>query len=676
MPGKLTLDIETYSPLDIRQVGAYRYAQDPEFQILLLSYHYTDADGTESDGFLDFTAPSEPATAQSVRQLTRMLFDPDIQKWAHNASFEWWCLCEHYKLEMEARHRWLAQWCDTMVHCLYCGLPASLASAGTALRMPEDKAKDRIGKSLIAYFCKPCKPTRTNGGRTRNLPQHDPAKWELFCQYNRQDVTAEMALDTALAAWPVPDDLWTEWREDVWMNACGVGVDTDLVDGALTCAERCNATLAAEAKALTGLENFNSIAQLRGWLAAKGIDTADLSKATVSSLLAGELPADARRVLEIRQQLGKTSNTKYATLQAACGPDKRIRGTLQFYGANRTGRWAGRLLQVQNLPRTYLKGQGEVRQIIKLRDTDGLRCLYGDVNDVLSQMIRTALVPQDGAIFIDADFSAIEARLIAWLAGEDWVLDVFRTTGKIYEATAARIFGIPFETIVKGNPNYAYRQRGKVATLALGYQGGVGAMKRMGGDQLGLDDAGLQDIVDRWRKQNPRIVTLWAAMEDAARLCIRSGKGIQAAPHGVVYRMERSTHCPFPFLTIRLPSGRKLFYADPQVQRSDEDGRWHIYYSEPTNAGWARSETYGGKLTENLTQAVGRDCLAYALHNLRAAGYKVVFHVHDEVVIEIKTQDPDAELERVVKIMSQPPPWADGLPLNAAGWYGDYFTKD
>ena len=382
--------------------------------------------------------------------------------------------------------------------------------------------------------------------------------------------------------------------------------------------------------------------------------------------------AKARQVLELRQELGKSSLKKYDAIQAATGPDGRIRGTLQFYGATRTGRWAGRLLQVQNLPRTYVKHQDEIRELIKARQLPALEMIYGNVNDLLSQMIRTALIPAPGSVFIDADFSAIEARLIAWEAGEEWVLDVFRTTGKIYETTASKMFGIPVETIVKGNPNYSYRQRGKVATLALGYQGGVGAMRRMdtSGALKDLPDEEIQDMVNRWRQQNPNIVTLWRTMEAAAKLAIKQKRGF-AAIKGVTFRMEASTTCPFPFLTMSLPSGRKLYYADPRVS---DDG--HIHYREQTNAGWQDSETYGGKLTENLTQAIGRDCLEYALDNLKQAGYRVVFHIHDEVVIERKSADPEADLQEVRRIMSQPAPWAKGLPLNAEGWVGQFFTKD
>lgn len=662
----ITVDIETYSPQDITKVGAYRYAQDPEFEVLLLGFALGDADKVT---VLDLTL--EPDPGGFLREQLPWLFDASYTKRAHNAAFEWWCLSEAMGLSWEERTEWLQQWECSMIHALYCGLPAQLGALGKALQQPEDALKMKEGKALITYFCKPCKATKANGGRTRNLPRHDPAKWKLFCKYNGMDVIAERANDRKLAPWPVPEEIMQQWREDVEMNARGVAVDMELVEGALACSALITEEQTAESKTLTGLANPGSRAQLLDWLHNRGVELPGLTKEDVTHALAGELPSDVRRVLELRQQLGKTSNTKYETIAASAGPDHRVRGTLQFYGASRTGRWAGRLLQVQNLPRTYLDHQAEWRSIVKLHDPEALALLTDNVSDTLSQLIRTALVPAKGCTFVDADFSAIEARLIAWLAGEEWVLDVFRTTGKIYEATAARIFGVPFDSIVKGNPNYKYRQRGKVATLALGYQGGVGAMKRMGGDQLGLDDDGLMDIVRRWRRQNPSICKLWDTMQKAAVHTIRTGR--TTVPRvGVTLRKELALGFPFPFLTMQLPSGRKLFYADPGTTPDDR-----ITYKEWDTGSWREAETYGGKLTENLTQAVGRDCLAFALDNLRRAGYQVVFHVHDEVIIELPTtQDAEAALDNVVRIMSTVPPWAEGLPLNAAGWHGDFFTKD
>lgn len=659
----LTLDLETYSSQDIKKVGAYRYAQDSDFEILLCSFAADNA-----VKLLDLTE-TRTLTLDSIRSL---LFDPRYTKRAWNAAFEWWCLSEHFHLPQREREEWLEQWEDSMIHAKYCGLPGSLKGAGKALELPEDKAKMREGAALIRYFCCPCKPTKANGGRTRNLPEHDLAKWEIFRQYNIRDVETEIHIDHMLEPFTVPNFIWQQWRDDLRMNSRGIATDAELTSGAIWCGKQYSAELFTEAQRITGLTNPNSPDQLRGWLADNGTSLPNLRKETVAEALTHPQPAKSRQILELRQELGKSSLKKYDVIQAATCPDGRIRGTLQFYGATRTGRWAGRLLQVQNLPRTYLKHQDEVRALIKARQLPALEMIYGNVNDLLSQMIRTALIPRQGAVFIDADFSAIEARLVAWEAGEEWVLDVFRTTGKIYETTASKMFGIPVETIRKGNPNYSYRQRGKVATLALGYQGGVGAMRRMdtSGALKDLPDEEIQDMVNRWRQQNPRIVRLWKTMEDAARQAIKNKRGYKAIP-GVVLRMEASTTCPFPFLTMSLPSGRKLYYADPRIT---DDG--HIHYREQTHQGWQDSETYGGKLTENLTQAIGRDCLEFALNNLKQAGYRVVFHIHDEVVIERHTNTPEADLEEVRRIMSKPAPWAEGLPLNAEGWVGKFFTKD
>lgn len=695
----LTVDLETYSPQDIGKVGAYRYAQDPDFEILLASAAVDE----EPVWLADLTQLDCLADAISWSRMQKMLFDPRYTKRAWNAAFEWWCLSEYFHLGQTQREDWLEQWEDSMVHAMYCGLPASLKDAGKALQLPDDKAKMREGKALIRYFCCPCKPTKANGGRIRNLPSYDIVKWDIFRQYNLRDVETERHIDNLLEPFTVPDFIWQQWRDDVRMNSRGIATDRELTSGALWCGAQYSSELYQEAKQITNLGNPNSPAQLLGWLEDSGTKLPDLQKATVAEALKAPQPANVRRVLELRQALGKSSLRKYDAIQAATGPDGRIRGTLQFYGATRTGRWAGRLLQVQNLPRTYLKHQDEVRELIKAKNLTALEMIYGDVSDVLSQMIRTALIPEPGKVFIDADFSAIEARLIAWEAGEEWVLDVFRTTGKIYETTAAKMFGIPVETIVKGHPNYSYRQRGKVATLALGYQGGVGAMRRMdtSGALKDLPDEEIQDMVNRWRQQNPNITRLWRSMETAAKATITDKKRHQVVPkiydpeyarenelrtgaelgsyspyfNGnrviTTFRMEASTTVPFPFLTMSLPSGRKLYYADPKIT---DDG--HIHYREQTNAGWQDSETYGGKLTENLTQAIGRDCLEFALDNLKAAGYKVVFHIHDEVVVEHGTENPEADLQRIRNIMSQPAPWAEGLPLNAEGWVGQFFTKD
>ena len=654
---RLLIDLETYSSAEIGKTGAFKYAEAPDFEILLLAYAWDDGPVRVLD-LLD------PSGHDELPDIVAGILDPDTVKIAHNSAFERACLTRYLGRDLPPE-----EWEDTMILAAMNGLPLSLDAAGAALELQDQKIKE--GTALISYFCKPCKPTIANGGRARNLPEHAPDKWERFKTYCKRDVEVEQAIYQRLRSFPVTDFERKVWALDARINERGVMIDTDLVASAIAVDEAFTTEHMAEMQKLTGLENPNSVAQLKDWLETVGMSVDSLNKATVKDLQDRATDATTRRVLQLRQQLGKTSNTKYETIAASAGPDHRVRGTLQFYGANRTGRWAGRLLQVQNLPRTYLDHQAEWRSIVKLHDPEALALLTDNVSDTLSQLIRTALVPGKGCTFVDADFSAIEARLIAWLAGEEWVLDVFRTTGKIYEATAARIFGVPFDSIVKGNPNYKYRQRGKVATLALGYQGGVGAMKRMGGDQLGLDDDGLMDIVRRWRRQNPSICKLWDTMQKAAVHTIRTGR--TTVPRvGVTLRKELALGFPFPFLTMQLPSGRKLFYADPGTTPDDR-----ITYKEWDTGSWREAETYGGKLTENLTQAVGRDCLAFALDNLRRAGYQVVFHVHDEVIIELPTtQDAEAALDNVVRIMSIVPPWAEGLPLNAAGWYGDFFTKD
>lgn len=510
------------------------------------------------------------------------------------------------------------------------------------------------------------------------LPGHEPEKWELFKQYNQQDVVTEMEIERRLSFWPVPDEIQRQWEQDITINERGVGLDTQLVEGALECSEITTARLTKEAVSLSGLDNPNSVSQLTSWLENEtGFEIDSLTKSTVSGLLNRNLESEnVRRMLEIRQELGKTSVKKYAAMETAVCEDNRVRGLLQFYGANRTGRWAGRIIQPQNLPRTRLHGAelSAARSWVKKREVDKIDLLAGPVPDILSQLIRTALVPAPGKRFIDADFSAIEARVIAWLAGEEWVLDVFRTHGKIYEACASQMFGVPIEKIKKGNPEYELRQKGKVATLALGYQGSTGALINMGALEMGIPEEELPDIVQRWRASNKRIQDLWYSMENAAVDTVKTGR--TNAVRGLLLRIEGNRERYF--LTIQLPSGRKLFYAQPKLGQN-RFGRESLQYlgMNQTTKKWEAIETYGGKLVENCVQAVARDCLAENIGKLEASGCPVVFHVHDEVIIEKDISGPaEKELERVCGIMSQPIPWAPGLPLNADGWVGDYYTKD
>ena len=674
----VTLDLETYSDIDLTKAGLYKYAQSPAFQILLCSYKWNDGPVIT----LDCTTDKGRRELASIQGL---FFDASELKHAYNAAFEWYCLSRHFGLTDEETVAWLPQWRDTQLHALYSGLPTSLAAVGEALELGEDKKKNAIGKALIRYFCVPCKPTKSNGGRTRNLPHHDPEKWELFKEYNAQDVVAETEIDRRLSRFPVPDEVQKQWETDLTINLRGVAVDLDLVDGAQAVDAEVREELVREAVELTGLDNPNSRDQLIGWLEEEtGEAVTDLRKATVSDMLGGELPDGAsRRVLEIRQELGKTSIRKYRAIETAVCDDGRVRGILQFYGANRTGRWAGRIVQPQNLPRTYIPGGmlPLARNLVKDRRTDALRLIYGSVSDTLSQLIRTALVAAPGKILVDADFSAIEARVLAWLAGEKWRLEVFRTHGKIYEASASQMFGVPMEKIVKGNPEYALRQRGKVAELALGYGGGVAAMRAMDTGKILIDtpDEEISDIVQQWRNKSPAIIQFWRELENAARYTINTGCVVDLRFGTIRVAREMDPVNDLDYLTVQLPSGRKLYYSKPFIT-TNRFGRPSVGYwgvsqdAKKTTKKWQALETYGGKLAENITQAVARDCLAEAVTRLHAAGYHVVFHVHDEVVIEAEPKD--GILDDVVRIMSFVPEWAEGLPLGADGWTDEYYKKD
>lgn len=658
----VSIDIETYSSVDIRKSGLYKYAQSPDFEILLIAY---SIDGEP-------VKIVEPKREFVPDELTELLTDPDCIKHAYNAAFEWYCLSIYFGIENPAE--WLPQWRCTQLHGLYLGYPAGLAEIGEALELPQDKKKLSTGKALINYFCKPCRPTRANGMRTRNYPSHAPEKWELFKDYCRRDVETEMAVERRLSAFPVPEDVQRQWELDQRINAAGVALDTELIAGAVECSEMINSQLIAEAARLTGLSNPKSVKQLKDWLEKEtSEDISSLNKETVSALMKTVPQENARRVLEIRQELGKTSVTKYAAMQNAICADGRARGLIQFYGANRTGRWAGRLVQVQNLPRTYIETLGMARELVKNRDLFTLKYIYGNVPDTLSQLIRTAFIPAPGNLFAVADFSAIEARVIAWLAGESWRQEVFATHGKIYEASASQMFHVPIERIKKGNPEYAYRAKGKVAELALGYQGSVGALKAMGADKMGLSDEELLDIVTRWREASPRIRGLWYKLEEAAISAVKFGQpsGVQGL---IIDRETDSVNC-LDFLTIRLPSGRKLYYPHPEIACNEfNKPAVHYWGAEGGTRKWTRLSTYGGKLTENVVQAIARDCLAVTLEWLENAGYQTVMHIHDEAVVDCPAER--ADLDTLCGIMKQPISWAPGLVLNAAGFVGEYYKKD
>jgi DNA polymerase len=658
---QLSIDLETYSSAPIDKSGAFKYIQSPDFEILLFAYSVDGSPVEVIDLACGETIPDH---------ITKAITDGRYIKRAYNAAFEWNCLSKYFGTQLPAD-----QWRDTMLHGLYCGFTAGLDATGKALGLPAEKQKLTIGKALIRYFCVPCKASKTNGGRTRNYPKHDPAKWNLFKEYCRGDVVTEMEIARRLSKFPVPDDIEAQWRIDLAINTRGVAVDMDLVQGALEIAAKTQTDLVKEAQDISGLSNPNSVAQLTKWLEdTQHQMVPDLRKDTVAILLEKkDLSPDTRRMLEIRQELGKTSTKKYNAIEAAVCDDGRVHGLLQFYGANRTGRWAGRLVQVQNLPRTYINLLPQARDAIKKRKSSLLKLMYGSVPDTLSQLIRTAFIAAPGNVLVDADFSSIEARVISWLAGETWRLDVFRTHGKIYEASASQMFGVPIERITKGNPEYSLRQRGKVAELALGYQGGKGALVAMGALNMGIPEDDLPDIVSRWRESNRRIVDLWYTLEKAAITTIHTGQ--QIGVKGLIFSREFDLENDLDFMSITLPSGRKLYYAKPDLTTNQWGNPSIQYYGvDQQTKQWTPLETYGGKLVENIVQAISRDCLAIAINTLEAAGFPVVFHVHDEVVIDCPKEK--ADLDKVIRLMTLPIPWAKGLPLNADGWVGDFFRKD
>jgi len=654
----LNIDIETFSSVDIKRAATYKYVQSPDFEILLFGYA---VDGGPVQVVDLAQGESLPQTVIDALQ------DPSVIKHAYNAAFEWYCLNKFYRSPLE-------QWRCTMLHGLYCGYTAGLAATAVALGLPDDKRKMSVGASLIRTFCVPCKPSKANGMRTRTLPRHEPEKWQLFKEYCKQDVVTEMEIERRLSSFPVPENEQSLWVLDQIINATGVAVDMDLVSAALHIDETVTRELMQEAIALSGLDNPKSVKQLSQWLEEEEeIDVPDLRKGTVQDLIKSVDSDKARRMLEIRQELAKASIKKYLAIQDAVCEDKRVRGLLQFYGANRTGRWAGRLVQVQNLPRNYLESLDHARECVKRRKLNALRIIYGNVPDVLSQLVRTAFVAETGKVLIAADFSAIEARIIAWLAGEQWRQEVFATHGKIYEASASAMFGVPIEEITKQSP---LRQKGKIAELALGYQGGPGALIAMGALDMGLTEEELPEIVHRWRSANKRIVDFWYSLENAALEVMHTGAPVGV--RGLLLAREGDYENGQDFLTIQLPSGRKLFYARPFVE-VNEKNRASLHYQgvNQKTRQWEVIPTYGGKLTENVVQAIARDCLAESLMRL-APQYRIVFHVHDEIVLEVDATTPDeveAHLTAITGVMGQPIPWAPGLILKAEAFATQYYRK-
>lgn len=654
----LNIDIETFSSVDIKKSGLYKYVQSPDFEVLLFAY---SANGQPTQ-IVDLTQGEE-----IPKEIRLALTSDSVTKHAYNAAFEWYCLSKH--LGVYDRIGWLSQWRDTMLHGLYCGYTAGLGATAKAIGLPQDKRKMTVGNSLIKLFCTPTKPTKKNGNRTRTLPHHEPEKWELFKEYCIQDVEVEKEIEKRLSRFPVPEAEQKLWELDQRINVRGIKIDQKLVDGAIYSSNLITSELKEEAISITGLSNPNSAAQLKQWLAQQGLEVENLQKDTVLELLENT-SGDIKRVLEIRQELSKTSVKKYQAMKDAVCEDGRVRGLLQFYGANRTGRWAGRLVQVQNLPRNYLDTLDLARELARGKKVDALKVIYGNVPNTLSELIRTAFIPSEGNKFAISDFSAIEARVIAWLAGEQWRLDVFNTHGKIYEASASAMFGVPIEEITKGSD---LRQKGKVAELALGYQGAAGALVQMGALNMGLTEEELPDIVKRWRSSNRRIVDLWYSLENAALAVMRTGQpqGVK----GLLLQRESDIQNGLDFLTLTLPSSRKLFYVNPFLAENDF-GKEAIHYRgmNQTTKKWEKISTYGGKLTENVVQAIARDCLAVTLARLDKAGYESIMHIHDEVVLDVPQEQVD--LEKIENIMKQPIPWAPGLPLNADGFISDYYMKD
>lgn len=662
----MNVDIETYSSIDIAKAGAYAYAESPDFEILLIGYRIDEGPVKVID-LKDVTLRKEVATSEDMEEFYNALQNPDYIKTAYNANFERTCFAAYLKKPMPPE-----QWRCTAVHAATLGLPGNLAGVGAALGLPEDKQKDKIGKSLINYFCKPCRPTKANGGRTRNLPEHDPEKWAQFIEYNRQDVVTESAVRDKIAKYRIPESEQEMWELDQKMNDEGVCLDMDFAEKIIRYDETYHERLMEEAVRLTGLENPNSLTQLKAWyLKQYGLQTVSITKDSIPGIMEQlknmEDIYDTEpgiRMLEIRQELGKTSTKKYTAMtQAVCG-DSRLRGILQFYGANRTGRWAGRIVQVHNLPQNKIPDLELARNLVKEERFEDLEVLFGGVPFVFSQLIRTAFIPSEGGRFVVSDFSAIEARVIAWLADEEWRLEVFRTHGKIYEASASQMFHVPIENIKKGSK---LRQQGKVAELALGYGGSFGAIKAM--DKSGsIPDEEIPMLVQNWRKANLKICKFWRTAESAAKTAIQEHRSIRIR-HGLVFSYING------ILFITLPSGRKLAYYDARIE--EYEGKESVTYAgvEQNTKRWGRLETWGGKLVENVVQAVARDCLAETIKKVTEAGYHIVMHVHDEIIVDVPKDDINA-LQRITDIMKISPPWGQGLPLKGDGYETEFYKKD
>lgn len=649
----LSIDIETYSDLDIKKVGVYRYVGSTNFEILLFAYAFDNEEVRVIDLVNDEELPKEVIEA---------LTDNKVIKSAFNTNFERTAISKFLNINLKPN-----EWSCTMIKALTLGLPVSLDSVSKALKFNEDKQKMKEGKSLIQYFCKPCKATKVNKGRTRNLPIHDMEKWNKFKEYCKQDVVVEREIRNKLSKYKTTEREIKLWYLDQRINDLGIRVDTQLIENAIECDKRYTEKLTKEATKITGLNNPNSPAQLKKWLSDKvGFEITSLTKESIPEILKQVDDENVIRILELRKLMSKTSIKKYEAMKLAKGNDNRVRGLLQFYGANRTGRWAGRLVQVQNLPQNHIEDLDLARNLLKEGDFDLIELLYDSVSDVLSQLIRTAFIPSEGHRFIVSDFSAIEARVIAWLAGEKWRLDVFNSHGKIYEASASQMFKVPIESIKKGDP---LRQKGKISELALGYGGSIGALTSMGAIKMGLDEDELQPLVITWRNANPNITKFWWDVDKAAKKAIKD-RTIVKLQHGIKFIYNPGV------LFIELPSGRRLSYLRPKIEPHTTFSGNKITYEgmEQTSKQWKRIDTYGPKLVENIVQATARDCLREAMFNVTDEGYDIVMHVHDELVLDVDKKC--GSLEEVNSIMGKEISWAKGLPLKADGYECDYYKKD
>ena len=643
----LEIDIESFSDVDLSKAGVYRYSESPNFEILLFGYSVDGSDVKVVDLACGEKIPAEIMSA---------LEDETVEKWAYNAQFERICLSRYLGLP-DGEYLDPSSWKCSMVWAAYLGLPQSLENVGAVLGLEKQKLSE--GKDLIRYFCVPCKPTKTNGGKTRNLPEHDREKWERFKAYNLRDVEAEMQIQQRLVKFPMPDFVWEEYWQDQEINDRGIGVDMEMVGQSIQMDERSKSRLSNAMKKLTELENPNSVQQMKQWLSENGMETDSLDKKAVAELLK-TAPEPLAEALVLRQQIAKSSVKKYTAMRNAVCKDSRARGMFRFYGGNRTGRYSGRIIQLQNLPQNHIPDLEQARGLVKAGDFDALSLLYEDIPDTLSQLIRTAFVPQDGRKFIVADFSAIEARVIAWIAGERWRLKVFEGGGDIYCASASQMFHVPVE---KHGVNGHLRQKGKIAELALGYGGSVGALKSMGALEMGLAEEELQPLVSAWRDSNPNITEFWWAVDRAVKECVK--KRMPTETHGIRFDYQSG------MLFITLFSGRRLAYVKPRIGENQFGGESVTYMGMGGTKKWERLESYGPKFVENIVQAVSRDILCYAMRTLRNCS--IVAHVHDEIIIEA---DRRMSLTAVCEQMGRTPPWAKELLLRADGYECEFYQKD